>query len=122
MTVTTFTSPKSTCLSANAGGGAIYVYPDAGGFTKDKISYFLSADAALSGTLGSEFKGQFRPHTYYAWVSGDGGTLYGQTANFILPEFPGSILQDFHVNYGRPCLKLDASGGGNINITCESGA
>ena len=122
MTVTTFTSSDSSVLSGDAGGGSIYVYPDSGAMSRDKISCFLSADAAISGTIGSVWRGEFRPHTYYAWVSGDGGTLYGQTANFILPELPGSVLQDYHVNYGQPALRLDASGGGSINITCESGA
>lgn len=122
MTVVEFTSPFGTCTSSDAGGGSIYVYTDSGAFQKDKISFFLSANTAISGVLGSMFKGAFRPKTYYSWVSGDGGALYGQTAQFILPELPGSVLMDHHVNFGQPCIKLDASGGGNIYITCESGS
>jgi len=118
MAVIGFSSPNSTTVSADAGSSQIYIIPDAGSINRDEATYFLSADAAVSGIFGSFYAGAFWPHHHLGW---DGNDYIAKEASFIASEFPCMISKSIHNNQGQPAIKVDKQTAGNVTIVAESG-
>lgn len=121
MAIQTVELLKNHAVSADAGGGAVFIYPDQGALGRDKSVYFLSSNGALSGQIGSVYNGTFYPMAYGAWTSSIGGSFFFQPADFLITEYPISIAHEFHNNFGRPAIRFDASGGATIDLVVGAG-
>jgi hypothetical protein len=87
------------------------------------INYFLSADASITGVIGSVLDGVFYPESYDSWASSMSEFQeIGAEFAIDVSEFPILLSISHADTKGTPQIKLDASGGGSVNITVDIGA